>query len=313
MSTRNGIIGAVPATQVPRYAGKGTFARIADIHEVSDYDIAVLGVPFDGGTSYRPGARFGPMGVRRPPDTAPGLPRRARGRTAGTRPGRRRRRRHGHALTTSTEACQQIENHAARDPRRRGPPHRVDRWRPHHRAAESARACMPSTARSRWSTSMRTWTPGTPTSTPRSPTARSSAARSRRVCSSRTTRSTSAFAARSTTGWTSTTTPGWGSGSSAPATSTSWASTPRSTRCAAGRRRPGVPVIDIDVLDPAFAPGTGTPEARRSDLARAAADAPQARPGSTSSAPTSWRSPRPTTMPRSPAWQRQRWCSTSSA
>jgi agmatinase len=64
MSTQNPIIGAVPATKVPRYAGKGTFARIADIHEVSDYDIAILGVPFDGGTSYRPGARFGPMAVR---------------------------------------------------------------------------------------------------------------------------------------------------------------------------------------------------------------------------------------------------------
>jgi agmatinase len=57
-------IGATPSTQVPRYAGKGTFARIADIHEVSDYEIAVVGMPFDGGTSYRPGARFGPMGVR---------------------------------------------------------------------------------------------------------------------------------------------------------------------------------------------------------------------------------------------------------
>ena len=57
-------IGATPSTQVPRYAGKSTFARIADIHEVSDYDIAVVGLPFDGGTSYRPGARFGPMAVR---------------------------------------------------------------------------------------------------------------------------------------------------------------------------------------------------------------------------------------------------------
>lgn len=60
----NPLVGAVPATQVPRYAGKGTFARIADINEVSDYDIAIVGVPFDGGTSYRPGARFGPMAVR---------------------------------------------------------------------------------------------------------------------------------------------------------------------------------------------------------------------------------------------------------
>jgi agmatinase len=62
--TEPAIIGALPATEVPRYAGKGTFARIADIHEVTDYDIAILGVPFDGGTSYRPGARFGPLGVR---------------------------------------------------------------------------------------------------------------------------------------------------------------------------------------------------------------------------------------------------------
>jgi agmatinase len=60
----NTLVGAVPPAEVPRYAGKGTFARIADIHEVADYEIAVLGVPFDGGTSYRPGARFGPMSVR---------------------------------------------------------------------------------------------------------------------------------------------------------------------------------------------------------------------------------------------------------
>ncbi|MGY4711027.1 agmatinase [Mycolicibacterium sp. CBM1] len=57
-------VGAVPSTQIPRYAGKGTFARIADIHEVTDYEIAIVGLPFDGGTSYRPGARFGPMAVR---------------------------------------------------------------------------------------------------------------------------------------------------------------------------------------------------------------------------------------------------------
>jgi agmatinase len=63
MSDKN-FIGAVPATQVPRYAGKGTFARMGDVTEVTDYDIAILGVPFDGGTSYRPGARFGPLAVR---------------------------------------------------------------------------------------------------------------------------------------------------------------------------------------------------------------------------------------------------------
>jgi agmatinase len=64
MTDNHSLLGAVPATQVPRYAGKSTFARIGDVTEVGDYDIAILGVPFDGGTSYRPGARFGPMAVR---------------------------------------------------------------------------------------------------------------------------------------------------------------------------------------------------------------------------------------------------------
>ncbi|WP_241668291.1 agmatinase [Pedococcus bigeumensis] len=58
-------IGPVSGTEVPRYAGSSSFARIPEIHTVSDYDIAILGVPFDGGTSFRPGARFGPMEVRK--------------------------------------------------------------------------------------------------------------------------------------------------------------------------------------------------------------------------------------------------------
>lgn len=64
MSDGSQPIGALDATVVPRFAGLGTFARIPLIDAVPDYDIAVLGVPFDGGTSYRPGARFGPMGIR---------------------------------------------------------------------------------------------------------------------------------------------------------------------------------------------------------------------------------------------------------
>lgn len=64
-AAREGIVGPVSGTQVPRYAGASTFARIPEIHAVSDYDIAILGVPFDGGTSFRPGARFGPMEVRK--------------------------------------------------------------------------------------------------------------------------------------------------------------------------------------------------------------------------------------------------------
>lgn len=53
----------VDATQVPRFAGPQTFARLPHLGQ-GDYDVAILGAPFDGGTSFRPGARFGPIGVR---------------------------------------------------------------------------------------------------------------------------------------------------------------------------------------------------------------------------------------------------------
>ena len=49
---------------LPRYAGLGTFARLPRLDEVTRTDVAVLGVPFDSGVSYRPGARFGPNHVR---------------------------------------------------------------------------------------------------------------------------------------------------------------------------------------------------------------------------------------------------------
>jgi agmatinase len=57
-------IGQVDATVVPRFAGVATFARLPRIDEVEKADIAVVGIPFDAGTSYRPGARFGPAHIR---------------------------------------------------------------------------------------------------------------------------------------------------------------------------------------------------------------------------------------------------------
>jgi len=57
-------IGPPDASISPRYAGIATFARLPRIEEVARADIAVVGVPFDGGVSYRPGARFGPAHVR---------------------------------------------------------------------------------------------------------------------------------------------------------------------------------------------------------------------------------------------------------
>lgn len=58
------IIGPVDASQVPRFAGPATFARLPRIDEVTSADVAVVGVPFDSGVSYRPGARFGPSHIR---------------------------------------------------------------------------------------------------------------------------------------------------------------------------------------------------------------------------------------------------------
>ncbi len=60
----NGNVGQVDATKIPRYAGAPTFARLPEIDDVSDVDLAVWGIPFDTGVSYRPGARFGPSHVR---------------------------------------------------------------------------------------------------------------------------------------------------------------------------------------------------------------------------------------------------------
>ncbi|GAA5062952.1 agmatinase [Thermocatellispora tengchongensis] len=56
--------GPVDSSRVPRFAGPATFARLPRTDEVDHVDVAVVGVPFDSGVSYRPGARFGPAAVR---------------------------------------------------------------------------------------------------------------------------------------------------------------------------------------------------------------------------------------------------------
>jgi agmatinase len=61
---KNGKVGQVDATKIPRYAGPATFARLPEIDDVSDVDLAIVGIPFDSGVSYRSGARFGPSHVR---------------------------------------------------------------------------------------------------------------------------------------------------------------------------------------------------------------------------------------------------------
>jgi agmatinase len=57
-------VGPIDAFKVPRFAGPSTFARLPTLDEVGTTDIAVVGVPFDSGVTYRPGARFGPSAIR---------------------------------------------------------------------------------------------------------------------------------------------------------------------------------------------------------------------------------------------------------
>lgn len=63
-STATAPRGPVDASVVPRFAGIATFARLPRLDEVERAEVAVAGIPFDSGVSYRPGARFGPAHVR---------------------------------------------------------------------------------------------------------------------------------------------------------------------------------------------------------------------------------------------------------
>jgi agmatinase len=57
-------IGAPDGRVRPRFVGPDTFARLPRLEDVERARVAVLGVPFDAGVSYRPGARFGPQAIR---------------------------------------------------------------------------------------------------------------------------------------------------------------------------------------------------------------------------------------------------------
>jgi agmatinase len=57
-------IGAPDASVRLRFVGPETFARLPRLEDVPRAHVAILGVPFDSGVSYRPGARFGPAAIR---------------------------------------------------------------------------------------------------------------------------------------------------------------------------------------------------------------------------------------------------------
>jgi agmatinase len=52
------------ALQAPRFTGPRTYARLPYVKELEGVDAAVFGMPWDGGASFRSGARFGPEAIR---------------------------------------------------------------------------------------------------------------------------------------------------------------------------------------------------------------------------------------------------------
>ena len=50
--------------QSPRFTGPSTFARLPYVRTLEEVDVAIVGVPFDTGVTYRVGGRFGPNAVR---------------------------------------------------------------------------------------------------------------------------------------------------------------------------------------------------------------------------------------------------------
>ncbi|MCX7624070.1 MAG: agmatinase [Thermomicrobium sp.] len=53
-----------PTVWRPRFSGLRTFARFPHTVELDGVDLAIVGIPFDTGVTYRPGARFGPAAIR---------------------------------------------------------------------------------------------------------------------------------------------------------------------------------------------------------------------------------------------------------
>src|SRR5690625_7031688 len=70
MNATQGPLGPADYSATPRFAGPPTFGLLPRLDEVqaarpgAPIDVKIIGVPFDSGVSYRPGARFGPDHIR---------------------------------------------------------------------------------------------------------------------------------------------------------------------------------------------------------------------------------------------------------
>jgi len=56
--------GPPDAFELPRFSGPRTFMRLPHLRELDGVDVAVVGIPTDGAVAFRSGARFGPEGIR---------------------------------------------------------------------------------------------------------------------------------------------------------------------------------------------------------------------------------------------------------
>ena len=54
----------VNSFETPRFSGVRTFMRLPNTQDLENADVAIVGAPFDTGASFRAGARFGPEGIR---------------------------------------------------------------------------------------------------------------------------------------------------------------------------------------------------------------------------------------------------------
>jgi agmatinase len=56
--------GPADSSRTPRFTGPRTFMRLPHVETTDGVDVAVVGVPTDGAVSFRSGARFGPEAIR---------------------------------------------------------------------------------------------------------------------------------------------------------------------------------------------------------------------------------------------------------
>jgi agmatinase len=56
--------GPPDAADAPRYSGPRTFMRLPHVQDLDGVDVAVIGIPTDDAVVFRSGARFGPEGIR---------------------------------------------------------------------------------------------------------------------------------------------------------------------------------------------------------------------------------------------------------